>query len=172
VIREDIVYTFRLLTLFLAVTLLAACQTLSGSSDLPQRSDLFQLSNEALLAYEAGEDTQAEKLYMALLRKTPNDPEIWFRLGNLYARAHRPDAAADAYQRVLSINGNEPRAWYNLGIVRLRQGWAAMIQANDKTNADNPLFLESEKLIRHLEKTPGLPISPNESPPNELPPKK
>lgn len=166
-IREDIVYTFRLLTLFLAVTLLGACQAISGTPDLPQRSDLFQLSNEAQLAYEQGEDAQAEKLYMALLRKTPNDPEIWFRLGNLYARAHRPDAAADAYQRVLSINGNEARAWYNLGIVRLRQGWAAMIQTNDKTEADNPLFLESEKLIRHLEKTPGLPIPPNVSPPKK-----
>lgn len=171
-IREGTVHTGRLLIMFLAVALLAACQSISGTTDLPQRSDLFQLSNEAQLAYESGEDAQAEKLYMALLRQTPNDPEVWFRLGNLYARAHRPDAAADAYQRVLSINGNEARAWYNLGIVRLRQGWAAMIQAHDKTNADNPLFIESEKLIRHLEKTPGLPIPPNKSPPNESPPKK
>jgi len=166
-IREGIVHTVRLLPLLLAMALLTACQTISGTPDLPQRSDLFQLSNEAQLAYESGEDAQAEKLYMALLRKTPNDPEIWFRLGNLYARAHRPDAAADAYQRVLSINGNEARAWYNLGIVRLRQGWAAMIQTHDKTEAGSPLFLESEKLIRHLEKTPGLPIPPNESSPKK-----
>ena len=157
----------RLLMVFSVVTVLAACQTMSGTSDLPQRSDLFQLSNEAQLAYESGEDAQAEKLYMALLRKTPNDPEIWFRLGNLYARAHRPDAAADAYQRVLSINGNEARAWYNLGIVRLRQGWAAMIQTHNLSADDNPLHLESEKLIGHLEKTPGLPIPKDEPPPKK-----
>jgi tetratricopeptide (TPR) repeat protein len=150
---------------FLAVVLLSACQTTGGTAELPQRSDLFQLSNEAQLAYESGEDAQAEKLYMALLRQTPNDPEVWFRLGNLYARAHRPDAAADAYQRVLSINGNEARAWYNLGIVRLRQGWASLIQAYNYSEASNPLNLESEKLIGHLEKTPGLPPLPkNESP--------
>lgn len=144
----------------MAVVLLAGCKTISGESDLPQRSDLFQLNNEAQLAYEAGEDTQAESLYMALLRKTPNDPEIWFRLGNLYARAHRPDAAADAYQRVLSINPNESRAWYNLAIVRLRQGWAALIQAHGLSAPEHPLYPESEQMIRHLEKTPGLPPLP------------
>lgn len=152
----------------LALTLLAACQAPGGTSELPQRSDLFQLSNEAQLAYESGEDAQAEKLYMALLRQTPNDPEIWFRLGNLYARSHRPDAAADAYQRVLSINGNEPRAWYNLGIVRLRQGWAALIQANSYSATSDALYQESSKMIGHLEKTPGL----SQAPKNDTPPKK
>lgn len=156
--------TGRLLIMALAVALLTSCKAMTGASELPQRSELFQLSNDAQLAYEAGEDAQAEKLYMALLRQTPNDPEVWFRLGNLYARAHRPDAAADAYQRVLSINGNEARAWYNLGIVRLRQGWAALIQSHNYLNPDSPLYLETEKLIGHLEKTPGLPIPKDEPP--------
>lgn len=137
--------------------LLAGCGTTVGTSALPQRSDLFQLSNDAQLAYEAGEDVKAEQLYMALSRQMPNDPETWFRLGNLYARAHKPDAAADAYQRVLSINGTEPRAWYNLGIVRLRQGWASLIQANSYSVVNDPIYMESDKIIGHLEKTPGLP---------------
>lgn len=167
----DIVNTLKaaVLPAILAATLLAGCGMMGGgTAELPQRSELFQLSNDAQLAYEAGEDAQAEKLYMALLRQTPNDPEIWFRLGNLYARAHRPDAAADAYQRVLSINPGETRAWYNLGIVRLRQGWGAMIRANELLPDDHPLYPESEQLIRHLEKTPGLPQAPK----NELPQKK
>lgn len=144
----------------LGALLLAGCGTFPGSSDLPQRSDLFRLSNEAQLAYESGEDAKAEQLYMALLRKTPNDPEIWFRLGNLYARAHRPDAAADAYQRVLSINPAEARAWYNLGIVRLRQGWAALIQAHSHSAVGDAIYSESDRMIGHLEKTPGLPQVP------------
>lgn len=159
--------TSRVLSIILVVALLAGCQMMTGSADLPQRSELFQLSNEAQLAYESGEDAQAEKLYMALLRQTPSDPEVWFRLGNLYARAHRPDAAADAYQRVLSINGNEARAWYNLGIVRLRQGWGALIRAHELSPADHPLHAESEQMIRHLEKTPGLPIPKNEPAPKK-----
>jgi tetratricopeptide (TPR) repeat protein len=159
------VKTYGLWMVILTALLLAGCGTLSsGPEALPQRSDLFQLSNEAQLAYESGEDARAEQLYMALTRQTPNDPELWFRLGNLYARAHRPDAAADAYQRVLSINGNEPRAWYNLGIVRLRQGWAALIQAYGYSAAGDPIFIESDRMIGHLEKTPGLPqVQKNET---------
>ena len=152
--------TRAVMTALVAATLLGGCQAGSGPAALPQRSELFQLSNEAVLAYEAGEDARAEQLYLALSRQTPGDPEIWFRLGNLYARAHRPDAAADAYQRVLSINGAEPRAWYNLGIVRMRQGWAALIQANGYSTTDTVINAESEKMIRHLETMPGLPRPP------------
>lgn len=152
----------------LGALLLGGCGSLTGASDLPQRSDLFQLSNEAQLAYESGEDARAEQLYMALLRKTPNDPEVWFRLGNLYARAHRADAAADAYQRVLSINPAEPRAWYNLGIVRLRQGWAALIQAHSHSAVGDAIYSESDRMIGHLEKTPGLPqVTKNDGAPKK-----
>lgn len=153
---ESVMRAKAVLALLLGL-LLSGCTALSGPSDLPQRSDLFQLSNEAQLAYDSGEDAKAEQLYMALLRKTPNDPEIWFRLGNLYARAHRPDAAADAYQRVLSINNTEHRAWYNLGIVRLRQGWAALIQSHSHSAVGDAIYSESDRMIGHLEKTPGLP---------------
>jgi tetratricopeptide (TPR) repeat protein len=145
---------------------LAGCQTLESMTGgdtgvMPQRSDLFQLSNQAQLAYDAGEDAQAEKIYMGLARRTPNDPEIWLRLGNLYARSNRPDAAADAYQRVLSINSGESRAWYNLGIVRLRQGWAAMAQAHGAAEARGPIHQQSGEMLDHLAKTPGLPAPPN-----------
>ena len=142
------------LWLALSGTLLAGCGTM-GTGGL-QRSDLFQLSNDAQLAYEAGEDARAEQLYMGLARAAPGDPEIWFRLGNLYARNDRPDAAADAYQRVLALKQNEPRAWYNLGIVRLRQGWAALMQANAALKETDPLYRETERLTSHLGAMPAL----------------
>ena len=137
--------------------LLAGCAGIGA----PERSDLFQLSNDAQLAYEAGEDARAEQLYMGLARSAPADPEIWLRLGNLYARNDRPEAAADAYQRVLALKVNEPRAWYNLGIVRLRQGWAAMMQANAALKESDPLYGESERIMSHLGALPGIkPQSP------------
>jgi tetratricopeptide (TPR) repeat protein len=135
------------------VALLAACGT---TGPAPQRSDLFQLSNDAQLAYEAGEDARAEQLYMGLARAAPADPEIWFRLGNLYARSDRPDAAADAYQRALALKTNDPRAWYNLGIVRLRQGWAAMMRANAALKDTDPLYRETERMMSHLGLLPEL----------------
>lgn len=128
----------------------------AGSPDLPQRSDLFQLTNEAQLAYEKGEDARAEQLYMALARQTPNDAEIWLRLGNLYARSHKPDAAADAYQRALAINGSDARVWYNLAVVRLRQGWMSMIQAYNFSEDRDPVNREAGSMIQFLGKMPGV----------------
>ena len=128
--------------------MMAACSTVPG--DMPQRSDLFQISNDALLAYEAGEDAKAEQLYMGLARQLPHDYEIWFRLGNLYARSNKPDAAADAYQRALSINASDARAWYNLGIVRLRQGWASMVQAQSQADTKDPLYRQTDELLERL----------------------
>ena len=148
-----------LVLLLAAGVLLAGCETVKtvvSYTPIPQRSDLFQLSNDAQLAYEAGEDAKAEQLYMALARATPNDPEIWLRLGNLYARANRPDAAADAYQRALSFNSSDARVWYNLDIIRLRQGWAAMIQAQAYLDEKNPLYAETDQLITNLGRLSGV----------------
>jgi tetratricopeptide (TPR) repeat protein len=138
-----------------AVVLLALAGC-AARSDLPKRSDLFQLTNEAQLAYEKGEDARAEQLYMALARQTPNDAEIWLRLGNLYARSHKPDAAADAYQRALAINGSDARVWYNLGVIRLRQGWMSLIQAYNFSDDRDPVNKESGGMIQYLGKMPGV----------------
>ena len=157
-----------ILWLLASSALLGGCGT--TGSGAPQRSDLFQLSNDAQLAYEAGEDARAEQLYMGLARAAPGDYEIWFRLGNLYARNDRPDAAADAYQRVLALKQNEPRAWYNLGIVRLRQGWAAMMHANAALKDTDPLYRETERITSHLGALPALkPPVPAAKPPKEGP---
>lgn len=141
------------------IAMVAVSAALAGCAQgpvLPQRSDLFRLSNEAQLAYEKGEDAQAEQLYMALSRQVPNDPEIWLRLGNLYARSHKPDAAADAYQRALAISGSDARVWYNLGVVRLRQGWMSLIQSYNYSQDRDPINMQSDEMIRFLGKMPGV----------------
>lgn len=137
------------LVLVAGVLGLGGCNTI-----LPQPSDLFQLNNEAQLSYESGEDAKAEAQLKALARAVPQDFEVWFRLGNLYARSNRPDAAADAYQRALSINSAEARAWHNLGVVRLRQGWAAMVQSYSFSDGRDPLRQQTESIVNHLSKMP------------------
>src|SRR5262245_40874934 len=148
-----------------AALALAGCDTMRTA--LPQRSDLFQLSNDAQLAYEAGEDAKAEQLYMGLARATPNEPEVWLRLGNLYARSNRPDAAADAYQRALAINSSDARVWYNLGIIRLRQGWAALIQAQAPLDEEHPLYMETSQLLGSLSGLSGVAPQAKGAPPRK-----
>ncbi|MGE5640475.1 MAG: tetratricopeptide repeat protein [Clostridia bacterium] len=145
------------LAAFLAAA--AACAGCTGGSaweakPLDPDADLVTINREAELAYESGEAAKAEALYKSLVRKMPNDAETWFRLGNLYARNNRPDEAANAYQKALLANNADPRAWHNLGVVRLRQAWAAMLQAYDNLKSGDPLYESVEATLRDLEKIP------------------
>ena len=124
---------------------------------LPEKEvDLVSLNRDAQLAAESGETAKAENLYRSLVKRMPNDSDTWLRLGNLYARNNKPDEAVGAYQRALIANNAESRAWYNLGIVRLRQGWAAMLQtqAQPDETADPLIRKQAEEVLDHLEKLP------------------
>ena len=52
------------------------------------------------------------------------------------------------------LNSRDPRAWHNIGVVRLRQAWAAFIQAHDLFPSDSPLNAKVEELIKAMEKMP------------------
>jgi len=123
---------------------------------LDKDPDLVSINREAELAYESGEAAKAEALYKNLVRRMPNDAETWMRLGNLYARNNRPEEAAAAYQKALAIDSNEAKAWNNLGVVRLRQAWAALIQARATVAAKSPLAEQLDTTLEHLGKLPLL----------------
>ncbi|MES2772271.1 MAG: tetratricopeptide repeat protein [Pseudomonadota bacterium] len=121
--------------------------------------DLVQLNQAAQLAYDNDEEEKAEALYQELLKRMPNEAQIHLRLGNLYARNNRPDDAISAYQRALQLDNRETRAWYNLGVVRLRQAWAALLQAQiqqDPLAAKQGLSVQTEAMLKHLGKLPVL----------------
>lgn len=128
--------------------------------------DLISINHQAQLAYESGEVAKAEALYKSLVRRMPSDSEAWLRLGNLYARNNRPDEAANAYQRALLADTSEARAWYNLGVVRLRQAWAAFLQAQAQTpiTPNEALTTQTESTLEHLGKLPLLADEPRKAP--------
>lgn len=130
----------------LMVAVLPGCSSLLTTST----EDALTMQRNALLAYEEGEDAKAEALYIGLTRISPNDPETWLRLGNLYARSNRADHAADAYLRALLLNPNDARLWYNLGVIRQRQTLAAYIQALQFSKPGEAIYEKSEALIKQL----------------------
>ena len=138
----------------LAVLFLAGCGASAVMQKIDNDPDVITINREAQLAYEGGENAKAEALYKSLVRKMPNDAETWFRLGNLYARANRPDEAANAYQRALIADNANPRAWHNLGVIRLRQAWASMMQAQEYLKPDAPLYQSVDQVLKQLEKMP------------------
>lgn len=136
--------------LLCGILLLNGCAMLSDEA----HGNIYDLRREAQMAYGGSEDERAEKLLLALSRAAPNDPDTWFYLGNLYARTGRPEQAVEAYQKSLMINRNDPRAWHNIGVVKLREAWAAFIQAFNASTPDNPLHGKVEALIGAMEKIP------------------
>ena len=118
--------------------------------------DVVTINREALVAYESGEDAKAEALLKSLVRRMPNDGEAWFRLGNLYARTNQAELAAHAYEKALLVASGDARIWQNLGVVRLRQAWAAMLQANALLPGREPLSVQVEEILRHLGELPYL----------------
>lgn len=138
-----------------AALILVPALLLGGCAMLPgDTGNLYDLRRDAQLAYTGGEDQRAEKLLIGLTRAVPNDAEAWFYLGNLYARTNRPDLATHAYQKSLMLNGGDARAWHNIGVVRVREAWAAFIQAHSLSRSDDPLHAKLEALIGAMEKIP------------------
>lgn len=129
--------------------LLSGCSMMSR-----EQANLYDMRRDAQVAYENNEDVRAEKLLVGLTRAVPNDGETWFYLGNLYARTNRPEMATHAYQNALLLNSKDARAWHNIGVVRLREAWAAFIQANDLTPSDDPIHVKTDVLINEMEKMP------------------
>ena len=154
----------------LAAALCSGCATGNSyeAKPLDPDADLVTINREAELAYESGEAAKAEALYKSLVRRMPNDAETWFRLGNLYARNNRPEEAANAYQKALLANNADPRAWHNLGVVRLRQAWAAMLQAHENLRPGLPLYQSVDDVLKQLEKIPL--IEPDANPAAEKKP--
>lgn len=138
-------------TIYIIAFIISGC-AINGKSDqlLPEKSratpELALLNQQAQLADAGGEAAQAESLYKAVLRQTPNDTETWFRLGNLYANNNRGAEAAIAYERTLVSDNSHVKAWHNLAIVRLRQSYAALLQAQ-------LLVDENDSLREHIDTT-------------------
>ncbi|BCM24828.1 tetratricopeptide repeat protein [Methyloradius palustris] len=140
----------------LVVLSMTACANMGNNSGqvLPAESratpELALLSENAKLADAGGDAAKAESLYKSVLRQTPNDPEMWFRLGNLYANNNRPDEAAIAYQRCLIADNAFSKAWHNLAMIRLRQAYASMLQAQATVNESDSLAPRIDDTLEQL----------------------
>lgn len=138
--------------------LLTACGSIVMADNNP-----YEMQESALRAYESGDDARAEALYLGLIRQAPNDPENLLRLGNLYARANKPDRAAETFQQALMLTPGDSRLWYNLGLIRQRQAEAAMIQVQTLVAQKDPLYSKSRAMLDCLGATdkkapaPGMP---------------
>jgi len=131
----------------LLLILLAGCATQNIEQEKKPGEDLFALRQEAAKAYTNGDMKQSEKQYTELVKKVPQDADLWFRLGNVYARTQRPEAAIKAYHEALIRQPEMSKAWYNMGIMQLRQAVYSFSQLQVYSSTDDPLYNQSRHLI-------------------------
>ena len=115
------------------LVLLAGCATTS-----PDLRGL-RLSGEASTAYHAGDLNKAESLYRQLVKLEPENPQGWYRLGNIAMERGRLDEAIAHYNRALGYRPDFPRAKHNLALAYFRRGGELLNEAREGLGPDSPV---------------------------------
>ncbi len=112
--------------------------------------ELIKLKQNAQAAYQDKDWDKAVDYYGTLSQRMPKDAEIWFRLGNSYARLNKHGAAIQSYQQALSRDPRNSKTWHNLGIVQLKLATNTFIEMQNNTNADDPLNRRATYVINAI----------------------
>lgn len=138
---STLIWTFLLLLATTACTLQQ-----STRKDEPD-VDIFEIERLAIAAYDIGDMAESEKYYTILVQKIPKEAQHWFRLGNIYARTNRPNAAVSTYRESLIRDPKLVKSWYNMGIVQLKQAANSFNELQINTDSEHPLHEQSKKVF-------------------------
>ncbi len=70
----------------------------------------------------AGEKETAAANFARAEQAAPNDPKVFYRMGNIYREQKKPDLAIGAYRRAIQLDPNDKFAVNNLGVVYMEKG--------------------------------------------------
>ena len=140
------------LKLLIIITLLfnlTACN-LSGIKEESEESpkiDLYELKKQADTAYLNDDLVASERDYQILIQEMPAIALNWFRLGNIYVRTDRPDAAISLYREAVIRDPKYAKAWYNLGVVQLKQTAYSLNEMLIYTEESDPLYNKAKDML-------------------------
>jgi len=146
--------SFRKIFFTMLLFFVVACQTTPNSNDpVIQHKSSFTLSeriSKANKAYKDGSLVEAEKIYLGILSSHRNIGEVWFKMGNIYYRSGRYNAAVSAYETVLKLERKHEKAWYNLALSRVGQSIEVIDASLANIDKDSPLYQRSVDLKQRL----------------------
>ncbi|MCG9747747.1 tetratricopeptide repeat protein [Shewanella sp. Isolate8] len=139
------------LSLIVAITaLLGACSSTPQKPEHKGNEQIMAIQSQAEQAYKLAMLDQAESLYLEVLKSVPNYAPAWFRLGNIYTRTNRHEAAIAAYRRCIELEPNNQKAWYNMGLVRIKQSTNVLNTASSQGDADSAVGRQIRALLDAL----------------------
>ena len=128
-------------------------QPTSSMKTQPVESDAVDPAQSLALAeaaYEAKDWQTAERHYVAVTKRIPDEAHPWFRLGNIYARTERPDFAVRAFKEALVRDPQLSKAWYNMGLVQLRQSANSFLQMRTHTPENSAQRARADAMYQTL----------------------
>lgn len=129
---------------------LAGCNAFNIQSTPTDLAGYVEIQQHANEAYQNEDWESAEKDYTYLAKNLPGETEPWFRLGNIYARTGRLDAAVATYREALVRDPKNSKIWHNLGIVQLRQATGTFIEMQEYTGPEDPLNQRAKYVVNTI----------------------
>ena len=114
------------------------------------RKDLTTVRNDAYQTYHSHDYKQAVQKFEILVQEVPRDAELWFRLGNAYARSNRQQQAVVAYQNALIRDPKLSKAWYNMGLIQIRTALKSFMEMRTYLEEDDPIRIQGEIMRKGL----------------------
>ncbi|MEX2353901.1 MAG: tetratricopeptide repeat protein [Gammaproteobacteria bacterium] len=138
---------FFLIALLLSLT---GCVSQPVQQETTDQPDVNTIQKQAASSYENSDWRESEKYYLILVENDPENALNWHRLGNIYARTNRPDAAIIAYREALARDNKLANAWYNLGIIQLRQAAHSFNEMQIHIDSTMPLAESGQNLLEGI----------------------
>ena len=138
--------------LFLSILfclLLNGCSTTSHQTENTGNQNIMLINAKAEKAYQMARFDQSESLYLQVLSSISNFAPAWFRLGNIYTRTGRQEAAINAYQRCIELEPTHKKALYNMSLVRLKQS-TQILEAAVGDTSKSPIDGQIDSLLKAL----------------------
>ncbi|VAW90831.1 hypothetical protein MNBD_GAMMA21-2146 [hydrothermal vent metagenome] len=120
--------------------LIASCATNTETKPI----DVYALQKVALDSYQKKDWRTAQLAFQRLIEINPGDAQLWYKLGNIYARMNFPDRAIASYKEALVRNPDMSKAWHNIGVVSLRKSTRLFIEMLKYIPADDPLYKQAK----------------------------
>jgi len=140
---------------------LSGCTT--TKTDVPEgNQQIMQIQANAERAYKMAMLDKAESLYFEVLASVPNYAPAWFRLGNIYTRTGRHDAAIAAYSKSLEFEPDNQKAFYNISLVRVKQSTEALSAATKHGDINSPIGKQIQALLDALNQLQREPRKPDQ----------
>lgn len=121
----------------LVLMICTGCTTGGGGG---RNDDYVARYEQAGRYYNSGLYSDAERVLLELEKRSPNNYDVLFRLGNIYVRTGQFEAAERAYQRCVKIDPSQPKGWYNLSLLRVKQAMYLVEEGRSKSAAQAPEF--------------------------------